>query len=121
VQEFHYLWTAPFEAFTIIALLASLVKKWALPALGIVSVVIFIQYFFGWQIAMNKFKNASNVNERFGPQVSLCCSSIWFHFVPFVTDFEHPRMAPSPLAHGLVKELNTAMHVLQTGEYMLPM
>jgi hypothetical protein len=65
LQEFHYLWTAPFEAFVIIGLLASLVKKWATPALGIVSIVIFVQYFFGWQIALNKFKNAKNVNERY--------------------------------------------------------
>lgn len=75
VQEFHYLWASPFEAFTIIGLLGSLVGKWALPAAGIVAAIIFIQYFFGWQIAMNKHKNSHNVNERCARWPFLGCTA----------------------------------------------
>lgn len=64
MQEFHYLWASPIEAFTIIALLAILVKAWALPAAGIVGFILFIQYFFGWQIAVNKVKGAKLANQR---------------------------------------------------------
>lgn len=63
-QEFHYLWAAPLEAGTILALLATKVDQWMLPALGIVAAVMFSQYFFGYQIAVNKMKASHWVNER---------------------------------------------------------
>jgi hypothetical protein len=60
----HYLWTAPFWAGTILALLATKVDIWVLPAVGIVATVMFSQY-FGWIIAKNKFKAMHWINERY--------------------------------------------------------
>lgn len=74
MQEFHYLWASPIEAFTIIALLGILVQGWALPAAGIVGFILFIQYFFGWQIAVNKVKGAKLANSRYVIMILACCS-----------------------------------------------
>jgi hypothetical protein len=65
VQEFHFLWAAPWEALTILILVATDVGKWMLPAFALVSFIIFIQYFFGWRIAVNKYRNAEHTAARY--------------------------------------------------------
>ena len=65
VQEFHFLWAAPFEALTILVLVATDVGYWMLPAFALVSFIIFIQYFFGWRIAVNKYRNAEHIAQRY--------------------------------------------------------
>jgi hypothetical protein len=47
-------WTAPLEAAAIIGLLLSLTGVYGLPALGVVLVVLPLQYFFGYKIASYK-------------------------------------------------------------------
>lgn len=67
MQEFHFLWAAPFEALTILILVSTDVGKWMLPAFALVSFIIFIQYFFGWRIAVNKYRNAEHIAQRYVP------------------------------------------------------
>lgn len=64
LQEFHFLWAAPFEALTILVLVSTDVGHWMLPAFALVFFVIFIQYFFGWRIAVNKYRNAEHIAQR---------------------------------------------------------
>jgi ATP-binding cassette, subfamily C (CFTR/MRP), member 1 len=64
MQEFHYLWTAPLEAFTILALLASLTKQFAAPGVGVMMIVLPLQYYFGYLIAKNKYTNYKNTQAR---------------------------------------------------------
>jgi ATP-binding cassette, subfamily C (CFTR/MRP), member 1 len=64
LQEFHFLWAAPFEALTILVLVGTDVGWWMLPAFGLVFFVIFIQYYFGWRIAVNKYKNSEYISQR---------------------------------------------------------
>lgn len=64
LQEFHFLWAAPWEALTILILVSTDVGKWMLPAFGLVFFVIFIQYFFGWRIAVNKYRCAEYIAQR---------------------------------------------------------
>ena len=66
MQEFHYIWTAPFEAITILCLLASLVKVWALPGFLVVFITLGSQYFYGYKVAYNKFKCGKLTSERCG-------------------------------------------------------
>ena len=64
IQEFHYIWTAPFEAITILVLLASLVKVWALPGFLVVFITLGSQYFYGYKVAANKYKCGKLTSER---------------------------------------------------------
>lgn len=55
VQHFHNVWTAPLEAATIIGLLLWRTGGvYGLPALGVVLVVLPLQYYFGYKIAQHK-------------------------------------------------------------------
>ncbi|GIL86269.1 hypothetical protein Vretimale_13733 [Volvox reticuliferus] len=62
--EFHYLWTAPFEAAAILALLGYLTKDSMLPGLGVILLVLPLQYFFGYKIIQIKLQNAKHVALR---------------------------------------------------------
>ncbi|GLC60118.1 hypothetical protein PLESTB_001575900 [Pleodorina starrii] len=62
--EFHYLWTAPFEAAAILALLGYLTNDSMLPGLGVILLVLPLQYFFGYKIIRIKLANAAHVAER---------------------------------------------------------
>jgi ATP-binding cassette subfamily C (CFTR/MRP) protein 1 len=65
VQHFHNVWTAPLEALAIIALLLSLTKGiYGLPALGVVLIVLPLQYWFGIQIAKFKSKTVDVSDQR---------------------------------------------------------
>ncbi|GLI68304.1 hypothetical protein VaNZ11_012665 [Volvox africanus] len=62
--EFHYLWTAPFEAAAILALLGYLTNDSMLPGLGVILLVLPLQYFFGYKIIQIKLQNAKHVALR---------------------------------------------------------
>ena len=65
VQHFHNVWTAPAEAAAIIALLLWRTGGvWGLPALGVVVVVLPLQYFFGYRIATYKMANVQVSDAR---------------------------------------------------------
>lgn len=65
VQHFHNVWTAPLEAATIIALLLWRTGgAYGLPALGVVLVVLPLQYFFGYRIASYKMANVHVADAR---------------------------------------------------------
>lgn len=66
MQELHYIWAAPLEAATILALLASMVKVWALPGVGTVTLILLSQYVFGLKTASNKYKQYKLINARNG-------------------------------------------------------
>ena len=63
-QEFHYLWTAPLEAAAILALLGYLTGDAMLPGLGVILLVLPLQYFFGYKIIQIKLQNAKYVAQR---------------------------------------------------------
>ena len=62
--EFHYLWTAPFEAAAILALLGYLTQDSMLPGLGVILLVLPMQYYFGYKIVQIKLQNAKHVALR---------------------------------------------------------
>ncbi|KAG2426904.1 hypothetical protein HXX76_012691 [Chlamydomonas incerta] len=62
--EFHYLWTAPFEAAAILALLGYLTRDSILPGLGVILLVLPLQYYFGYKIIQIKLQNAKHVALR---------------------------------------------------------
>ncbi|GLC36807.1 hypothetical protein PLESTM_000504000 [Pleodorina starrii] len=62
--EFHYLWTAPFDAAAILALLGYLTNDSMLPGLGVILLVLPLQYFFGYKIIQIKMQNAKLVAHR---------------------------------------------------------
>jgi hypothetical protein len=65
VQHAHNVWTAPLEAATIIALLLWRTGGvYGLPALGVVLVVLPLQYYFGYKIAMYKMANVEVSDSR---------------------------------------------------------
>ncbi len=63
-QEFHYLWTAPLEAAAILSLLGYLTNDSMLPGLGVILLVLPLQYYFGYKTIKIKLENASNVGKR---------------------------------------------------------
>ncbi|GFR49015.1 hypothetical protein Agub_g11036, partial [Astrephomene gubernaculifera] len=63
-MELHYLWTAPFEAAAILGLLGYLTNDSMLPGLGVILLVLPLQYFFGWKIIQLKLKGAELVASR---------------------------------------------------------
>ena len=77
VQEFHWLWTAPLEASGIVVLLGIMTGTNMLPGLGVILLVVPLQYYFGLKIVGYKMANAKNVQQRSGmlTEVSslLCC------------------------------------------------
>ncbi|KIY99894.1 ABC transporter, multidrug resistance associated protein [Monoraphidium neglectum] len=65
VQHCHNVWTAPLEAATIIGLLLWRTGgAYGLPALGVVLVVLPLQYYFGYKIAMYKMANVEVSDGR---------------------------------------------------------
>lgn len=65
VQHFHNVWTAPLEAATIIGLLLWRTGgAYGLPALGVVMVVLPLQYYFGYLIAKYKMANVEVSDTR---------------------------------------------------------
>jgi hypothetical protein len=65
VQHVHNVWTAPLEAAAIIGLLLWRTGGvYGLPALGVILVVLPLQYFFGYKIAMNKMANVEVSDAR---------------------------------------------------------
>ena len=65
VQHFHNVWTAPLEAATIIGLLLWRTGgAFGLPALGVVLVVLPLQYYFGYRIAAYKMENVHVADGR---------------------------------------------------------
>lgn len=65
VQHAHNVWTAPLEAAAIIALLLYRTGGvYGLPALGVVLVVLPLQFYFGMQIARYKMKNVEVSDAR---------------------------------------------------------
>lgn len=65
VQHFHNVWTAPLEAATIIGLLLWRTGGvYGLPALGVVMVVLPLQYYFGYLIAKYKMANVEVSDAR---------------------------------------------------------
>ncbi|PNH10694.1 Multidrug resistance-associated protein 1 [Tetrabaena socialis] len=62
--EFHYLWTAPFEAAAILSLLGYLTNNSMLPGLGVILLVLPLQYIFGYKIVQIKLANAKQVAKR---------------------------------------------------------
>jgi ATP-binding cassette, subfamily C (CFTR/MRP), member 1 len=91
IQQLHYLWTAPIEALTILSLLASLTKQYALPGFGIVAIIVPLQYLFGYLTACYKYGNAANVGARVAlaqevlPAMKLVKYYCWERF--FVDEF----------------------------------
>ncbi|KAG2424609.1 hypothetical protein HXX76_014334 [Chlamydomonas incerta] len=63
-MELHYLWTAPLEAAAILALLGYLTGESILPGLGVILLVLPLQYFFGWRIIQIKLQTAGLVAQR---------------------------------------------------------
>jgi hypothetical protein len=65
VQHFHNVWTAPLEAAAIIGLLLWRTGGvYGLPALGVVCVVLPMQYYFGYKIASFKMANVEVSDAR---------------------------------------------------------
>ncbi|KAF8071336.1 abcC3 [Scenedesmus sp. PABB004] len=65
VHHFHNVWTAPLEAAAIIALLLWRTGGvYGLPALGVVLVVLPLQYYFGYAIARHKMANVEVSDAR---------------------------------------------------------
>ena len=65
VQHFHNVWTAPLEALAIIGLLLWRTGGvYGLPALGVVLVVLPLQYYFGYLIAVHKTANVEVSDAR---------------------------------------------------------
>ena len=65
VQHVHNVWTAPLEALAIIGLILwRCGGVYGLPALGVVLVVLPLQYFFGYKIAMYKMANVEVSDSR---------------------------------------------------------
>jgi ABC-type multidrug transport system fused ATPase/permease subunit len=65
VQHCHNVWTAPLEAATIIGLLLWRTGgAYGLPALGVVVVVLPLQYYFGYRIAACKMANVQVSDAR---------------------------------------------------------
>ncbi|GLC48313.1 hypothetical protein PLESTB_000082600 [Pleodorina starrii] len=62
--ELHYLWTAPLEAAAILALLGYLTNDSMLPGLGVILLVLPLQYFFGYKIIQIKLQTAGHVAQR---------------------------------------------------------
>ena len=61
----------------IIILLASLVGRYCLPAVGIILIVIPFQYYFGYCIIANKTANSPHMVERFSIiQVRSCGNTV---------------------------------------------
>ena len=65
-QELHYLWTAPLEAGAILGLLAYLTGTAMLPGLGVILLVLPLQYFFGYKIIKIKLAWAKHAAIRSG-------------------------------------------------------
>ena len=68
------------EAGAILALLGTLVGVYCIGGVIIVSMVVPLQYYFGYKIIKNKIKNAPNVTERWSiiqvkPAGCHCCSA----------------------------------------------
>lgn len=55
---------APIEAGAILALLGSLVGIYCLPGVGVVLLIVPLQYIFGFIIIKNKLKNAPHTQQR---------------------------------------------------------
>lgn len=72
LQEFHFLWTAPIEAATLLILLGTLVHIWILPAVALILVILVSQYFFGYQIAKTKYKSMAYTKQRYVREPSHC-------------------------------------------------
>ncbi len=65
VQHLHNVWTAPVEAAVIIGVLMYWTGGvYGVPALGVVLVVLPLQYFFGYKIAMYKMENVEVSDAR---------------------------------------------------------
>jgi ATP-binding cassette subfamily C (CFTR/MRP) protein 1 len=64
VQHCQNVWTAPLEAGAIIGLLLSLTGVYGLPALGVVLIVLPLQYFFGYKIASYKMQSVQVADAR---------------------------------------------------------
>jgi len=94
LQEFHYLWTAPIEALAILALVGSLMGIYVLPGVGVVALVLFLQYYFGWRVARNQYRNASNKHARYGCRGRAGCGLL---DAPSVDTVEAPLTAPPAL------------------------
>ncbi|KXZ54551.1 hypothetical protein GPECTOR_4g616 [Gonium pectorale] len=62
--ELHYLWTAPLEAAAILSLLGYLTGASMLPGLGVILLVLPLQYIFGYKIIRIKLEAAQHVAQR---------------------------------------------------------
>jgi len=115
MQELHYLWTAPFEALAILALLASLTFEFATPGVGVLCIVLPLQYYFGFLIAKYKKQNSANTNERGSmmqeilPAMKLVKYYVWETF--FEKKIHEVRAREMSLAtkNAIIKTINVAM------------
>jgi ATP-binding cassette, subfamily C (CFTR/MRP), member 1 len=86
-QALHNVWTAPLETAAIVALLLSLMEVYGLPALGVVLIVLPMQYYFGYLIAYYKTINISISDARvlrmhevlLGKWILLVANCTWQH------------------------------------------
>ena len=102
LQEFHYLWTAPLEAAAILALLANLTGDSMLPGLGVILLVLPLQYVFGYKIIQIKMEWAKHAATRSGvlqevlPAIKLVKYYAWEKHFEEEINKVRPRVAFRP-------------------------
>jgi ATP-binding cassette, subfamily C (CFTR/MRP), member 1 len=100
IQQIHYLWTAPLEALTILSLLCSLTKQYAIPGFAIVGLIMPLQYYFGYLTTKAKYANAKNAAARVAlaqevlPSMKLVKYYCWERF--FVDELSRIRKQEIP-------------------------
>ncbi|KXZ44762.1 hypothetical protein GPECTOR_62g877 [Gonium pectorale] len=112
--EFHYLWTAPFEAAAILALLGYLTNDSMLPGLGVILLVLPLQYIFGYKIIKIKMENAKYVAHRSSilqevlPAIKLVKYYAWEQY--FETEISKVRKEELRLSfwNAMMKVINVA-------------
>jgi ATP-binding cassette subfamily C (CFTR/MRP) protein 1 len=115
IQEIHYLWGAPIEAAAILILLGFLVGIYALPAVGVIGLIVPSQYYFGFCIINNKNANKANVQARFSiiqevlPAMKLVKYYAWERF--FEKEMCDARAAERKLMfwNAVIKTVNITM------------
>ena len=116
VLHFHNVWTAPLETTTIIALLLSLTQGiYGLPALAVLFIVLPLQYYFGYRIAVHKSAAAEVSDARVlrMHEILLAIKLVKFYVWerPFAKQVAAVREEEVRLMHkaGFVKTLNLCL------------
>lgn len=119
-QEIHYLWGAPIEAAAILILLGTLVGIYCLPAVGIIGIVLPLQYYFGLLIVKNKKKNTANIQERFSimqevlPAMKLVKYYAWERFFEVSSSNARAEELRLMFWNAVIKTINVRCSIAST-------